>query len=146
MEWVDSLRGQLVGLDTSPFIFFIEEHPDYLPIVLPLFQAIYSGQVQAVTSTITLVEVLVHPLRQGNTKVSQQYRTILTQAQGINMLAITPDIAETAARLRADFNLRTPDAIQVAAALRAGATTFITNDRGLVRLPDMRMVLLADFA
>ena len=146
MEWVDSLRGQLVGLDTSPFIFFIEEHPDYLPIVLPLFQAIYSGQVQAVTSTITLVEVLVHPLRQGNTKVSQQYRTILTQAQGINMLAITPDIAETAARLRADFNLRTPDAIQVAAALKAGATTFITNDRGLVRLPDMRMVLLADFA
>ena len=146
MEWVDSLRGQLVGLDTSPFIFFIEEHPDYLPIVLPLFQAIYSGQVQAVTSTITLVEVLVHPLRQGNTKVSQQYRTILTQAQGINMLAITPDIAETAARLRADFNLRTPDAIQVAAALKAGATTFITNDRGLVRLPDMRMVLLAVFA
>jgi len=146
VEWVDSLRGQLVGLDTSPFIFFIEEHPDYLPIVLPLFQAIYSGQVQAVTSTITLVEVLVHPLRQGNTKVSQQYRTILTQAQGINMLAITPDIAETAARLRADFNLRTPDAIQVAAALKAGATTFITNDRGLVRLPDMRMVLLADFA
>lgn len=144
MEWVESLRDQLVGLDTSPFIFLIEEHPDYLPVVRPLFQAIHTGQVQAVTSTITLVEVLVHPLRQGNTEVSQQYRAILTQAQNIRMLAITPGVAETAAKLRADFKMRTPDAIQIAAALNAGATTFITNDRGLVRLPDMRIIVLAD--
>lgn len=144
MEWIDAFRGQTIGLDTSPFIFFIEEHPDYLPVVLPLFHAIHAERVKAVTSTITLLEVLVHPLRQGNAKLSQQYQTILTQARGIKMLTVTPDIAQRAAKVRADFGTRTPDSIQIAAALSVGATTFITNDRGFLRFPNIQIVLLAD--
>ena len=30
MEWIDGLQGELVGLDTAPLIYFIEEHPTYL--------------------------------------------------------------------------------------------------------------------
>ncbi len=43
-------------------------------------------------------------------------------------------IAEKAALLRAVHNIRTPDAIQISAAITAGATHFLTND---VRLPDI---------
>ncbi|WP_225896572.1 type II toxin-antitoxin system VapC family toxin [Amazonocrinis nigriterrae] len=47
-------------------------------------------------------------------------------------------IAETAAQLRADSNLRTPDAIQIATAIRAGASFFVTND---ARLPYQDVLL-----
>jgi hypothetical protein len=33
MEWVEALQRQLIALDTAPLIYFIEEHPTYLPIL-----------------------------------------------------------------------------------------------------------------
>jgi len=80
-----------------------------------------------VTSTVTLVEVLVHPLRQGNTLLAQEYREILLNQESLTVVELTPDIAETAAQLRATYNLRSPDAIQMATAIREGASFFLTN-------------------
>ena len=34
MGWIASLRGKIVGLDTTPLIYFIEESPTYLELVL----------------------------------------------------------------------------------------------------------------
>lgn len=42
----------------------------------------------------------------------------------------TPDITENAAKLRADYNLRTPDAIQMATAIYGGASFFFMNNPG----------------
>jgi predicted nucleic acid-binding protein len=30
MGWVDALRGNVIGLDTTPLIYFTEENPTYL--------------------------------------------------------------------------------------------------------------------
>lgn len=30
MEWMTQLQGQIVGLDTAPLIYFIEENPVYV--------------------------------------------------------------------------------------------------------------------
>jgi len=60
MEWLKALRGTIVGLDTAPLIYFIEENPSYLPRVRPFFEAIDRGDIQVVTSVLTLTEVLVH--------------------------------------------------------------------------------------
>jgi predicted nucleic acid-binding protein len=51
-------------------------------------------------------------------------------------------IAEEAARLRALHNLRTPDAIQVASAIRSGASWFITNDADLADLDGISVLVL----
>ncbi len=64
MGWLDDLIGQTVGLDTAPLIYFIEANPAYLPIIEPFFEAIDNEEIAVVTSTITLLEVLVNPLRQ----------------------------------------------------------------------------------
>ena len=40
MGWVDDWHGQLVGLDTAPLIYYLEEHPTYLPLVDPFFDAL----------------------------------------------------------------------------------------------------------
>jgi len=67
MEWVAALRGRVVGLDTTPLLYFIEENPAYLPTVHPFFEAVDRGEFAVVTSIVTLLEVLVHPFRQRNT-------------------------------------------------------------------------------
>ena len=83
MEWISALQGAVVGLDTAPLIYLIEEHPIYLPIVRPFFEAVDRGEFRVVTSMLTLTEVLVHPLRHGNRKLADQYRHILLQAKHI---------------------------------------------------------------
>jgi hypothetical protein len=32
MEWLIKLKGKIVGLDTAPLIYYIEENPKYLPL------------------------------------------------------------------------------------------------------------------
>jgi len=131
MEWVDELSGSLVCVDTAPFIYFIEENPLYLPHLRAFFSAVERGHVRVVTSILTLTEVLIHPLRQGNTQLADHYRRILLRARYVETLAVSPQIADVAARIRAEYNLRTPDALQIATAIVSGAPTFLTNDAQL---------------
>lgn len=144
MEWVEALYGKTIGLDTSPLIYFIEENTTYLDIIRPFFEALDRDEVHVVTSTVSLLEVLVHPFRQDNLELAQQYRDILLNTEELTTLQLSPEIAEEAARLRAEHNIRTPDAIQMATALHAGASFFLTNDGDLPSLPSMEMLLLDD--
>ena len=61
MGWVDDLHDRVVGVDTAPLIYFIEENADYVDAVRPFFEALDRGDLRVVTSTITLLEVLIHP-------------------------------------------------------------------------------------
>lgn len=142
MEWVTALQGQVVGLDTAPLIYFIEENPAYLETIRPFFVAMNRGEFSVVTSTVTLLEVLVHPFRRGERELAQQYRDILLGAEGLITISLSQDIAEEAARLRASHNIRTPDAIQMATAFRAGASRFLTNDVRLPSLPELQVLVL----
>jgi predicted nucleic acid-binding protein len=142
--WVEDLAGQLVGLDTAPLIYYIEEDPTYLPLLDPFFQALAGGELRVVTSTVTLVEVLTQPLRQGAGELARQYRDLLLSTEGLTVRAVSAAIAEEAARLRAVHELRTPDAIQLASARLAGAYSFVTNDRRLPAVPELTTIVLDD--
>jgi predicted nucleic acid-binding protein len=142
MEWVRELRGTVVGLDTAPLIYFMEDHAKYRPVLVPFFEALDVGEFSAVTSVLTLCEVLTQPFRKGALELAEDYRRILLRAAHLTTLNVTPEIAEAAARLRADHNLRTPDAVQIATAIREGASSFVTNDTDLPSLPDLRMIVL----
>jgi len=142
MEWIAQLQGKVVGLDTAPLIYFMEQNPNYLEMMRLFFRAFDRGDFRMVTSTVTLVEVLVHPRRQGNTLLAQEYREILLNQESLTVVELTPDIAETAAQLRATYNLRSPDAIQMATAIREGASFFLTNDGRLPSLPGLTVLVL----
>ena len=142
MEWIAQLRGQVVGLDTAPLIYFIEQNPAYIEMMRLFFRAMERGEFKVVTSVMTLVEVLVYPLRRGDTALAQQYREILFDNERLMTLDVSQDIAEAAAQLRAEHNLRAPDAIQMAAAIRGGASFFLTNDARLPSLPGLQVLVL----
>jgi predicted nucleic acid-binding protein len=132
----------MVGLDTGPLIYYIEEHPAFLPRVLPFFEAAERGEFQVVTSLVTLVEVLVHPLREGRHDLASQYRDILLRSANLTTVPLDESIAQQAAELRAVHKLRTPDAIQLATALRSGASWFLTSDADLPEIPGLSTLIV----
>ena len=142
MAWIETLRGQIVALDTAPLIYFIEDHPQYADAVGPFFASLASRDFQAITSVITLLEVLVHPLRNNNPTLATQYREILLHTEGLNIDPLDQDIAEEAARLRAIHGIRTPDAIQLATAVKGSASFILTNDSNLPAVSGMQVLVL----
>jgi predicted nucleic acid-binding protein len=131
-------------LDTAPVIYFIEANQAYDDRVTAIFQLITDGLIVGATSVVTLAEVLVHPLLQQNAALEQQYRDLLLNGDNLDLLPIDAAIAERAAQLRARHNLRTPDALQIAAALAAGCQAFLTNDRTLDRVDEIDVLVLDD--
>lgn len=132
MGWIENLDGLVVGLDTAPIIYFMERNPAYIDLVRPFFLALQQGLFEAVTSTLTLTEVLVHPYRQGNLSLTYRYSQILLHSHHLTMIAANSEIATEAAQIRAQYRLKTPDAIQVATAKLAGAAALLTNDDDLL--------------
>ena len=145
MGLVDELQGQKICIDTAPIIYFIEEHAKYLEMIRPVFVEIASRNIEAITSTITLLEVLVHPLRTGNGALAEKYREILLSSEGLTTFEIFHEVSEMASRLRAKYSMRTPDALQIAVGTLYGATKFLTNDPGLKRVPEIKILVLDDY-
>ena len=139
---MSSLGGGAVAIDSAIVIYFIEEHPRVLPVILPLFREADQGKRQLVTSSITLLEVLVVPYRAGDRSLADRYEALLTRSRGIQLVDATRDQLRAAAQLRAATGVRTPDALQLVAALGLGCSAFVTNDRRLPAIPGLRIVQL----
>ena len=143
MKLDDALVGVArLGIDTALIIYFIEAHPLYEAIVTPIFKLIADRRLTGITSTITLTEVLVQPFISANMRLQQEYRDILLYSPDFEVIPIDVNVAERAAELRARYGLRTPDALQIAAALSSDCEAFVTNDSKLQRVTELRTLVL----
>lgn len=134
-----------VAVDTALFIHLIEEHPQFLPPVRSLFAKADEGKLEIVTSALTLLEVLVVPMRAHDARLAARYEAILTRSRGGRVVDLSRDQLRVAARLRAQHGtLRTPDALQLAAATSTGCTSFITNDRRMPAPDGLRVLQLSE--
>jgi predicted nucleic acid-binding protein len=139
----DKLRAtRLVSLDSAVFIYHFEEHPRYQALCTEVFDAMEVGAIRAVTSTVTLVEVLVQPLAKGAHELASRYTQYLRSGPSLTLRWLDPDLALRAAELRARYQIRTPDAIQIAAAIDFGARLFLTNDDRVRRVTEIEVVVL----
>ena len=145
MGLVDELKGLRVCIDTAPIIYFIEKHDRYLNVLRPLFAEIDAGNIEAITSTITLLEVLVQPLRTKNEGLAERYRNILLHSKGLTTFEILHEVSEMASKLRARYSIKTPDAIQIAVGILYGAKRFLTNDPALKKVSDISVLVLDEF-
>jgi len=92
------VTGKTVGLDTAPLIYFIEQSSGRIEKLRPFFAAAGRGDLRLVTSFITLVEVLVQPLRNGREDLAHAYRDILLHSPAMRAIAFDRQAAEEAAR------------------------------------------------
>jgi len=137
-------RHRSIGIDTSVLIYAVEAHPKYLPLAQQVLRWAFGPRGRLVTSTITMTEALVRPYRSGNRALVQEFHALLVTYPHLDWIAPSLQIADRAAQLRADHNLRTPDAIQAATALTAGVTGFITNDPAFRRVESLEILVIDD--
>lgn len=146
MTWLASLlrRHSLVAIDTSVFIYQVESNPRYVDLTDRVFAWIESPGCAALTSTITMTELPVQPYRDSNAIQVRAFWALLSTYPHLQWMAPSLEIAAAAARLRAQYDLRTPDALQAATAVVAGASALIANDASFRRIREFETLLLDD--
>ncbi len=137
-------KAKVIGLDTSIFIYFLEDNERYRALTQFTFNGIEKGKWEGVTSTITLMEITVRPWQLGKELAAREYEAVISHFPNLSVVDVDRNVARAAAQLRAKYNISPPDALQVAASLSFGAKAFLTNDKRLSRLEELIDVLVLD--
>jgi predicted nucleic acid-binding protein len=127
----------LLLIDTSPIIYCLEGHSKLAPRFAPLFEAQAQGRLRFAVTTVSIAEVLTGPIQAGDDALARRYRAVL---ESWHVVDLTSDIAESAARMRATYRLKLPDAVQAASALAMNAAALVTHDRDFSRLKALRII------
>jgi len=100
--------------------------------------------VRAVTSTITVAEILTKPFIDKNFSLADEIKFTLNAFSSLSIVSIDEKVAEAAALLRARYTIRLPDALQLAAAIQEEATLFLTNDKRVKKVDAVQVLVLSE--
>lgn len=67
-----------IGLDTNVFMYFLEDYPRYGARCASLFERIERGYNQAVTSTVTLLELLAQSYREQKEELARKIFALIS--------------------------------------------------------------------
>lgn len=138
-------KHKVVGIDTTVFIYYFENNLSYLPFVKTLFEFIEEGGIKGKTSIITYLEILVRPKKEKRDDLVEQYEILLTNYPNLEIIPLNKEIADIASSLRARYDLRTPDAIQVATSIVSGASALITNNLNMKKIRETEIIIMSEF-
>jgi len=138
------LKGKTIGLDTMVFIYHFEENQLYSPLTFSIFENLEKGDFNGITSTLTLLEILVKPKKENNLLLIERYKLLFETFPNLQVKTLNENVADIASTLRANYNINTPDAIQIATSLEAKADIFITNDETLKKVSEIKVLLLSE--
>ena len=139
-----NLKGKIIGLDTMVFIYHFEENQVYSPLTFSIFESLEKGNFNGITSILTLLEILVKPKKENNLLLTERYKLLFETFPNLQVKELNENIADIASTLRANYNINTPDAIQIATSLEAKADIFITNDTSLKKVKEIKVLLLSE--
>jgi predicted nucleic acid-binding protein len=134
-----ALSWKNVFLDTNVFIYHFQGHEKFSHSTSRIFENIFSRKWRAHTGVISLLETLSLPAPKS--LIEELYQNWL-QIPRLKIHQIDLGTSVEAARLRREYGLRTPDALQLATALLSDSQIFITNDRRLRSFPEIPVVRL----
>ncbi len=136
-------QGVRLYVDTNILIYAVE---GARPEALALLEAVDAGVIAVVTSELTLAEVLVAPLRNGQQDIAATYEALLgcDESGRLDVVPVSRTVLMESARLRATVGGKLPDAIHVATALTEGCGFLLTEDRLLVVPDNLRKLTLED--
>ncbi len=138
LDTTDVANGALLLIDTAPIIYILEANAHFAGRYEALFRRHAVGELQLAVTTITLAEVLTGPLKAGEEALAMRYRALLETWEVVDL---TSDIAASAARLRARYGLKLPDAVQLASALAINADALVTHDRDFKNVQGIRVLI-----
>lgn len=141
MGLLTDLTGHSIFFDSAPLIYFVEGTFPYAQSLYPIFSKIENGAIRAITSTITFAEILVVPYKLNNIDSLDKYDSFISMSEFF-IYDLDMETAKYASKIRAEYGLKTPDAVQWATAVLREADFFLTNDKGFMKINDSRILLL----
>jgi predicted nucleic acid-binding protein len=138
-------KHKVIGLDTAPFIYYIEDVAAFADLLEPVFGLLENHSLRAVTSTVTFAEILTKPFAEKNFFLADEIKFTLKSFSSLSVASIDEKLAEAAALIRARYTIRLPDALQIAAAIQGQATLFLTNDKRTKKVDAVEVLVLSDF-
>lgn len=134
--------GQIVALDTSVFIYLFEEHPTFGKRAEKILHEIDCGKQKGIFSVIGMIELQTGPKSLNRHDVAARYRELITTFPNLSVINLNEAIVERTSDLRARYKISTPDAIHLATAIEFGAVAFITNDKALKKVKEIKVTML----
>ena len=131
-----------VSLDTNVFISVKNKEDDH-EYCEKIINSIEDKHVDGVLSTIVLIEVLVGFYQ--NSENDEADRFSGSAVLNFDVIPVNLEIAQKSAQLRAQHNIRLPDAIISASTIVSKAEFFITNDKTLLKKLDLKKITPKDF-
>ena len=133
-----------VYFDSNIFVHAFECETDLGHAARRAFECHQNARIAAVTSILTLAEVLPLPYKTENLLLEETYESVLAREPLLEVLALSTSVLRLAARLRVELSMRLPDAIHVATAVQARCDSVLSEDKG-IRVPShMRRLDLSD--
>lgn len=117
--------GMKVNIDTNVFIAIKNKEPEY-EYCETIIDSVEEHHLSGVISTIVLAEILVGFYRNDENEEADSFSS--SAILNFDIIPVNQDVARQAALIRAQYNLKLPDAIISASSLITGADFLITND------------------
>jgi predicted nucleic acid-binding protein len=143
MGLMEVLGDRDVAIDAGPLIYWFENHDELAPVLEPLFAAAERDR-PLVASQLVLLEVLTGPLGKGDHVLADRLERALLHCPCLDLVPISRAVLVRAAELRAEYRVKTPDALHLATALLGGCGAFVTNDRRIPDIEGLRIIRLRD--
>jgi predicted nucleic acid-binding protein len=130
-------------LDACSIIYLIESHQQQGQNTRSLITQALQNNAQLVVSRLSFLECRVLPLKEKNDSLLESYDRFF-QLPSLQIIELSADVVNIATDLRANYpnSLRTPDALQIACALAANASQFLTGDRKLSVIQEIDVIIV----
>ena len=133
-----------IAFDTNVFISLFAQELIGAKVV-PIIDAVANkGTNEIITSVLAFSECAVRPYKEGNWTALDQLK-LMFQMPNLTVYDMDEVVAEEAARLRATYNFKMPDAIIIATGIIHEADILLTNDHRLANVKEIPVMLLDVF-
>ncbi len=130
-------------IDSAPFIYIIEDHPEFYTKTFDFIDKASSEDVEFYTSVLSISEFCVGPEKSERNDLIIKFEDFLNKLD-FNVNVISIKIAKASAKLRAKYSfLKGMDALQIASALEMNCELFLTNYKRLKEIEELKMVLIS---
>jgi predicted nucleic acid-binding protein len=130
-------------LDACSIIYLIESQEQLGQKTRLLITQALQNKAQLIVSRLSFLECRVLPLKTKDDDLLRLYNGFF-KLPSLQVIELTEDVINVATDLRASYSssLRTPDALQLACALKGKADTFLTGDKKLSAIQEIEVLVI----
>ena len=131
-----------VNLDTNVFLSVKNKEDDH-EYCEKIINSIEDKHIAGVLSTIVLIEILIGFYKNSENNEAERFSN--SAVLNFDLIPVNFEIAQKAAQIRAQHNIRLPDAIISASTIISKAEFFITNNKTALKKLNIKIITPKNF-